>query len=279
MAKLEENHRIPVVLSIAGSDSGGGAGIQADLKTFTMHRLPSASVLTCVTAQNTMGVTRVEALSSELVLAQMQAVYSDLTIVAAKTGMLLNQSLIETVANFLSEHPVQNLVVDPVMISRSGHALLDGEALQAMRTSPLLSLAKIVTPNRHEAELLADTEVSTVHQMKHAAQKIFDLGGACVLIKGGAIETFDRGTDVWFDGTDIEVLPGGFIDTKHTHGTGCSLSAAIVSNLALEMKPIDACIAAKKYVTEALRHSLQIGAGNGPICHYYLLKSGGIGAF
>ena len=279
MAKYKENERVPVVLSIAGSDSGGGAGIQADLKTFTMHRLPSASVLTCVTAQNTMGVTRVDAISPEMVLAQMQAVYSDLTVVAAKTGMLLDQSLMETVADFLSEHPVQNLVVDPVMISRSGHALLDGEALQAMRTSPLLSLAKIVTPNRHEAELLADTEVSTVRQMKHAAQKIFDLGGACVLIKGGAIDTVDRGTDVWFDGVNMKVLPGEFVDTKHTHGTGCSLSAAIVSNLAWGVKPIDACISAKRYVTEALRHSLQIGAGSGPICHYYLLKPGGIESF
>lgn len=266
------------MLSIAGSDSGGGAGIQADLKTFTMHRLPSASVLTCVTAQNTVGVTRVDALSHEMVLAQLQAVDSDMTVAAAKTGMLLNQSLIEIVTHFLTEHPVQNLVVDPVMISRSGHALLDGEALRAMRTSPLLSLAKIVTPNRHEAELLSDTEVSTVCQMKHAAQKIFDLSGACVLIKGGAIETVDRGTDVWFDGVNMEVLSGEFIDTKHTHGTGCSLSAAIVSNLALGMKPIDACISAKKYVTEALRHSLQIGAGNGPICHYYLLEPNGIGS-
>ena len=264
----------PVALTIAGSDSGGGAGIQADLRTFSFHRVHGASALTCVTAQNTTGVTRIDALTPDAVLAQIAAITTDMSVAAAKTGMLLNRSIIESVAEHLRGQPIDHLVVDPVMVSRAGDQLLDDDAQESMKTR-MLPLAKILTPNRFEAELLTGKKIDSIDDMKEAAKKISEFGPPIVLVKGGGISGQHRGLDVWFDGTDIEVLATEWIDTPHTHGTGCTLSAAITANLALGIEPLSASVAAKHYVTRALRNSLAIGKGRGPVGHFFPLTARG----
>lgn len=263
---------VPVALTIAGSDSGGGAGIQADLRTFSFHRVHGTSALTCVTAQNTVGVSRVDALSPESVIAQIEAVTSDIGIQAAKTGMLLNQPIIEAVAAHLKANPIAHLVVDPVMVSRTGARLIDEGAIAAL-TTQLIPLATVLTPNRYEAQILADIEINTLEDMQHAAQKIMALGPKAVLVKGGGFEGDLRGVDVWCDGETLEVLTTEQVDTANTHGTGCTLSSAIAANLALENLPLPAVKAAKIYVTEALKHALDIGKGQGPVGHFYPLLS------
>jgi hydroxymethylpyrimidine/phosphomethylpyrimidine kinase len=263
---------VPVALTIAGSDSGGGAGIQADLRTFAFHRVHGVSALTCVTAQNTLGVTRVDALPAEAVIAQIEAVASDMGVQVAKTGMLLNQPIIEAVAAYLRANPIVQLVVDPVMVSRTGDRLIDEGAITALCTQ-LLPLATVLTPNRYEAQILANMEITTLADMQAAAQKIQALGPAAVIVKGGGFSNELRGVDVWFDGSQAEVLTTEQVDTTHTHGTGCTLSSAITANLAKGMEPLAGVIAAKHYVTQALHHALPIGQGQGPVGHFYpLLK-------
>ncbi|MGB3788951.1 MAG: bifunctional hydroxymethylpyrimidine kinase/phosphomethylpyrimidine kinase [Phormidesmis sp.] len=269
------NHQtsIPVALTIAGSDSGGGAGIQADLRTFAFHQVHGTSALTCVTAQNTVGVARVDALPPEAVTAQIEAVIVDIGVQAAKTGMLLNQAIIEAVASYLSAQPIDRLVVDPVMVSRTGAKLIDEGAIAAL-TSQLLPLATVLTPNRYEAQILANMQISTLFEMQIAAQKIHALGPGAVIVKGGGFDNELQGVDVWFDGERLETLRTELIDTPNTHGTGCTLSSAIAANLAKGKSPFTAVTAAKHYVTQALRHSLSIGKGQGPVGHFYpLLKS------
>ncbi len=264
---------IPVALTIAGSDSGGGAGIQADLRTFAFHQVHGTSALTCVTAQNTIGVTRVDALPPEAVTAQIEAVVADIGVQAAKTGMLLNQAIIEAVADYLTAQPVGQLVVDPVMVSRTGAKLIDEGAIAAL-TSQLLPLANVLTPNRYEAQILANMQIGTLFEMQVAAQKIHALGPSAVIVKGGGFDNELQGVDVWFDGERLETLTTELIDTPNTHGTGCTLSSAIAANLARGKSPFTAVTAAKHYVTQALRHSLAIGKGQGPVGHFYpLLES------
>ncbi len=261
---------VPVALTIAGSDSGGGAGIQADLRTFSFHQVHGTSALTCVTAQNTVGVTRVDALPSEAVVAQIEAVVADIGVQSAKTGMLLNQPIIEAVAVYLQAAPIANLVVDPVMVSRTGATLIAEEAIAALCTQ-LLPLATILTPNRYEAQMLAEMDILTLADMKTAAQKIQALGPDAVIIKGGGFDGELRGVDVWFDGEQLEVLTTEQVNTTNTHGTGCTLSSAITANLAKGLDPLPAVKAAKNYVTQALNHSLSIGQGQGPVGHFYPL--------
>jgi hydroxymethylpyrimidine/phosphomethylpyrimidine kinase len=261
---------IPVALTIAGSDSGGGAGIQADLRTFAFHKVHGTSALTCVTAQNTVGVSRVDALPPESVIAQIEAVASDIGFQAVKTGMLLNAEIIGAVANVLARLQFALLVVDPVMVSRTGAQLIDDDAIATL-TQTLLPQALIVTPNRYEAQILTDLEIETLDAMKVAAQKIYALGSKAVLVKGGGMTGHLKGVDVWFDGDALQVLETEFVDTPHTHGTGCTLSAAIAANLALGKQPLAAVQAAKAYVTEALKHSLAIGQGQGPVGHWFAL--------
>ena len=261
---------VPVALTIAGSDSGGGAGIQADLRTFSFHQVHGTSALTCITAQNTIGVSRVEALSPEAVIAQIEAVTSDIGVQAAKTGMLLNQPIIEAIATRLQSNPITNLVVDPVMVSRTGAKLIDSGAIASL-TRKLLPLASVLTPNRYEAQILADIEIKTLKDMQRATQKILSLGARAVLVKGGGFEGDLRGVDVWCDGETLEVLKTEQVETKNTHGTGCTLSSAIAANLAKGMAPFLAVKQAKQYVTEALKHSLAIGKGQGPVGHFYVL--------
>lgn len=261
----------PVALTIAGSDSGGGAGIQADLRTFAFHRVHGTSVLTCVTAQNTVGVTRVDALPPEAVVAQMEAVISDIGVRAVKTGMLLNRGLIEVVSAQVDHlNKAVPVVVDPVMVSRAGAQLIDDAAV-ALLTERLLPQATLVTPNRYEAELLTGLSLTTLADMEAAARHIYALGPQAVLVKGGGMADDLKGTDVWFDGHTLEVLRTDIVHTPNTHGTGCTLSAAITANLALGQETLAAVMAAKQYVTQALYHALTIGQGQGPVGHFYPL--------
>ncbi len=261
---------IPIALTIAGSDSGGGAGIQADLRTFAFHCVHGTSALTCITAQNTLGVSRVDALPPEAVTAQIEAIVQDIGVQAAKTGMLLNQGIIAAVAEQVLTFNISNLVVDPVMVSRTGAQLIDDSAIAALKTL-LVPQALILTPNRYEAQLLSGIEINTLEDMQKAAQQIFELGAKSVLVKGGGMSDQLRGVDVWFDGTQCETFVTQRVETKHTHGTGCTLSAAIAANLALGKEPRSAIAAGKQYVTTALEYSLAIGQGQGPVGHFFPL--------
>jgi hydroxymethylpyrimidine/phosphomethylpyrimidine kinase len=263
--------QIPVALTIAGSDSGGGAGIQADLRTFSFHCVHGTSALTCVTAQNTTGVMRVDALPPAAVTAQIQAVVEDIGVQAVKTGMLLNQEIIAAVAQQAVKLP--NLVVDPVMVSRTGAQLIDDAAVVTLKEQ-LVPLAAILTPNRYEAQMLGHLEINTLADMQQAAERILKLGAQAVLVKGGSMLGELRGVDVWFDGEQMEVLRTATVDTHNTHGTGCTLSAATAANLARGVDPFNAVTQAKQYVTTALRYALSIGQGQGPVGHFFpLLES------
>jgi hydroxymethylpyrimidine/phosphomethylpyrimidine kinase len=262
---------VPVAITIAGSDSGGGAGIQADLRTFAFHQVHGTSAVTCITAQNTQGVNRVDALPPDSVVAQIEAVVSDIGVQALKTGMLLNQSIMVAVADTLTTLNCP-IVVDPVMVSRAGVKLIDAAAIATL-TERLIPQADILTPNRYESELLSGLSITTLADMQAAAQAIHRLGPRAVLVKGGGMAEDLRGIDVWFDGQSTITLSTETVDTTDTHGTGCTLSAAIAANLALGKSALEATQAAKIYVTEALKHSLRIGQGQGPVGHFYPLLS------
>ena len=262
----------PVAMTIAGSDSGGGAGIQADLRTFAFHQVHGTSALMCITAQNTCGVTRVDALPPEAVVAQMQAVITDIGVQSAKLGMLLNSDIMAAVAEAIADAPVSSWVIDPVMVSRTGAQLIDDAAIATL-TTHLVPLATVLTPNRYEAQILSDQAIHTLADMETAACKIFDLGAKAVLVKGGGMTGDLRGVDVWYDGKKPVTLTTTTVDTQDTHGTGCTLSAAIAANLALGKDTLTAVRNAKDYVTKALQHSLRIGQGQGPVGHFYPLLS------
>lgn len=261
---------VPVAMTIAGSDSGGGAGIQADLRTFAFHCVHGTSALTCITAQNTLGVTRVDALSAEAVVAQIQAVVEDIGVQAVKTGMLLNQEIITAVAQQIEALKIENTVIDPVMVSRTGAQLIDDAAVATLREN-LLPIATLVTPNRYEAQILTGKEIHTLDQMKTAAEDIYRLGAKAVLVKGGGMTGDLRGVDVWFDGNRLKTLTTTLVDTNNTHGTGCTLAAAIAANLALSHDLLTSVQRAKEYVTTALKYSLNIGKGQGPVGHFFPL--------
>jgi hydroxymethylpyrimidine/phosphomethylpyrimidine kinase len=266
--------RVPVALTIAGSDSGGGAGIQADLRTFAFHCVHGTSAITCITAQNTLGVTRVDAMPASSVVAQMQAVVEDIGVQAAKTGMLLNQEIISAVAQQIEVLQINNLVVDPVMVSRAGAQLIDDAAVKTLRDR-LIPKAIIVTPNRYEAQILTGLKINSLDDMRAAAQMIHrNLGLKAVLVKGGGMEGSARGVDIYFDGQNLETLTIKPVDTKNTHGTGCTLSAAIAANLAMGNDLKTSVQQAKVYVTTALTYALSIGKGQGPVGHFFpLLKN------
>jgi hydroxymethylpyrimidine/phosphomethylpyrimidine kinase len=261
---------IPTVLTIAGSDSGGGAGIQADLRTLAMHCVHGMSAITCVTAQNTVGVTRVDALPPEAVVAQLEAVRSDIGIMAAKTGMLLNGDIMTAVAAALRAHPIANLVVDPVMVSRTGVQLIDDGAIAVLREQ-IFPQAVLITPNRYEAQILAQMEIHDSETMQAAAQRIYNDSQIPVLLKGGGFTDGLRGVDLWYDGQEWDWLRVPAVATTQTHGTGCTLSAAIAANLALGHDRLTSVRRAKQYVTQALHHGLAIGQGTGPVGHFFPL--------
>jgi hydroxymethylpyrimidine/phosphomethylpyrimidine kinase len=265
--------KIPVALTIAGSDSGGGAGIQADLRTFAFHCVHGTSAITCVTAQNTLEVARIDAMPIEAVIAQIHAVVEDIGVHAAKTGMLLNEEIIAAVAQEVEALQIENLVVDPVMVSRTGAQLISDDAVQALR-HVLIPKATIVTPNRYETQILTGLEINSLDDMKAAAQMIHrELETNAVLVKGGGMEENLRGIDIYFDGENLETLSTKQIDTENTHGTGCTLSAAIAANLARGKDLLTSVQLAKNYLTSALSYALNIGNGQGPVGHFFpLLK-------
>ena len=261
----------PVALTIAGSDSGGGAGIQADIKAMEANGVFAASVLTAITAQNTQAVTAAFDLPLELIAAQIDAVFDDFEIGAVKIGMLSSAGIIETVVEKVNEWSMRPLIVDPVMISTSGFALLEDEAVQVI-IDRLIPRATLVTPNVHEASLLTGKDIRTVHEAKDAAWKIKVMGAQAVLVKGGHLEG-EEAVDIFFDGSDFAYFKAPFIDTPHTHGTGCTYASAIAANLAKGLALMPAIDRAKRYVTEAIRHGLAIGKGHGPTNHFYFLDS------
>lgn len=258
------------VLTIAGSDSGGGAGIQADIKAMSANGVFAMSVITAVTAQNTEEVTDVFELPTAVIASQLDAVFDDFEVAAVKTGMLSSAAIIDVVVKMLSPQNVTNLVVDPVMISKSGHPLLQSDAIETVKTR-LFPLALIVTPNVHEAQQLSGIAITSLADARRAAKVIHGFGCKHVLIKGGHLLT-ERATDLLYDGRFFHVLKGEFIETRHTHGTGCTFASALAAHLARGRSVLDAAQAAKTYVTEAIRHGLAIGHGHGPTDHFYFLE-------
>jgi hydroxymethylpyrimidine/phosphomethylpyrimidine kinase len=255
--------RIPRALTIAGSDSGGGAGIQADLKTFAALGVWGMSAVTSITVQNTQGVTGVADVPAEVVGAQIRAVATDIGADAAKTGMLSSAPIVEAVAAALAETGIPNLVVDPVFVSKHGHRLLREDAVEALR-SRIIPLATLVTPNLPEAGWLAGFDVTSREGMRASASAILALGAKAVLVKGGHLEG-DRADDLFAHGDRSEWIRGDRIDTPNTHGTGCVLSAAIAAHLARGEDLESAVRKGKAFVTEAIRHGLAIGRGIGPV--------------
>jgi hydroxymethylpyrimidine/phosphomethylpyrimidine kinase len=253
----------PRALTIAGSDSGGGAGIQADLKTFSALGVFGTTAITAVTVQNTLGVQGYEELSPQTVADQIRAVATDIGVDAAKTGMLASRAIVEAVADAVAETRVPNLVVDPVFVSKHGHALLAPEAVEALRTR-ILPLATLVTPNLPEAAGLVGAPVATPADMERAARELVGLGARAALVKGGHLGS-GGADDLFFDGERLEWIRGERIPTRHTHGTGCVLSSAIAAHLALGLELLEAVRAGKAFVTEAIRHALALGGGIGPV--------------
>ncbi len=258
--------RRPVALTIAGSDSSAGAGIQADLKTFAAFEVYGASAITAVTAQNTLGVTAIEELGTGVIAAQIDAVVGDLGVAAVKTGMLSSTLIIETVAERLEVHGLERLVVDPVMVAKSGDRLLREDAVAALR-GRLLPLALVLTPNAGEAEVLSGRPVTTMAEAKEAARAIAALGPRHVVVKGGHFG--EEAVDVLFDGERFTELPAKRIATTSTHGTGCTFSSAIAAGLANGKGVGDAVADAKAYVTEAIGRAFPVGAGHGPLHHFF----------
>lgn len=257
------------VLTIAGSDSGGGAGIQADIKAMSANGVFAMSVITAITAQNTQEVTEVFELPPSIIAAQIDAVFDDFDVAAVKIGMLPSAAAVETVARLLKPQRVANLVVDPVMISKSGHPLLKPDAAESMKTQ-LFPLALLVTPNIHEAQQLSGIEIKALADARRAAKVIQGFGCQHVLIKGGHLIA-ERATDLLYDGRFFTVFRSEYIETPHTHGTGCSFASAIAAHLARGKSLNDAVQTAKTYLTEAIRHGLAIGHGTGPTNHFYFL--------
>lgn len=252
----------PVTMTIAGSDSGGGAGLQADLKTFAALGTFATSVITLVTAQNTLGVSDVHMLPESVVRAQFQAVVSDLPPAAAKTGALGSERMIELVAELLRDRPIANLVVDPVMVSKHGDPLLPESAQQAFRRL-MLPGALLVTPNRHEAQMLARRSVQGPSSMKDAARALFDLGAKNVLIKGSHLDKIVR--DIAYDGTGFVEFGADRIDTDRVHGSGCVHSAAITARLAHGDELMESIAYAREFISGAIEHAPKLGRGIAPV--------------
>ncbi len=257
----------PRALTIAGSDSGGGAGIQADLKTFAAFGVYGSSVVTAVTAQNTLGVSAVQEIDTEVVTAQIDAVMSDIGADAVKTGMLSSAAIIETVVGGLRRHGVETLVVDPVMVAASGDRLLRRDAVTTLKRE-LIPLALVLTPNAPEAEALTGIEVTSNSAAREAARAIAGLGARNVVVKGGHLPGGEA-VDLFFDGSTFEEFRAPRIETRSTHGTGCTFASAIAAGLALGEELPEAIDHAKQYVTGAIQHAAAIGSGHGPLNHFF----------
>lgn len=262
------------VLTIAGSDSCGGAGIQADLKAMSAMGVYGMSIITAITAQNTMGVFGVQEISKEIIEKQIEVIFEDIDVDAVKVGMLSSSEIIETIGNLLKKYEVKNIVIDPVMVSKSEYKLLKDEAIEALKK--FISLGTLVTPNIPEGEILADMEIKNEDDMVEASKKIQKLGAKNVLMKGG--HRLDNCTDVLLleDGRVLK-FEGSRIDTKNTHGTGCTLSSTIASLIGKGNSIEESVRLGKEYITEAIRNSFPIGHGVGPVGHFVdLYKKSGV---
>ena len=255
-------------LTIAGSDSCGGAGIQADLKAFCAHGTYGMSVITAVTAQNTKGVFDVQDINPTVIAHQIEAIFDDIEVHAVKIGMVSRPETIEIIAKTLKKYALPPLVIDPVMISKSGYDLLQPEAKKAL-IEILLPMATLITPNLPEAEVIVGYKINDVEGMKRAAIDLHKLGCQYVLVKGGHLE--NDATDVLYDGNEFFLLSGKRQETINTHGTGCTLSSAIAANLAKGLHVKEAVQEAKAYITHAIKHGFSIGHGVGPVHHFYEL--------
>ncbi len=273
MADVPGAAAVARALTIAGSDSGGGAGIQADLKTFAALGVYGMSAVTAITAQNTLGVAAAQALDPSLVRAQIQAVREDLGVDATKVGMLANEGIVRAVAAAIADGGLGPVVVDPVMLSKSGHPLLEAEAARALRED-LVPLAFVLTPNLPEAAALLGCAMEDLHspqERRAAAASLQRLGARHVVLKGGHAprdEEPDLALDVWYDGEDWRELRSSWVRTRHTHGTGCTFSAAITAGLARGLPLERALDDAKRYVSWAIAHAPGLGRGSGPLQHF-----------
>ena len=254
-------------LTIAGSDSGGGAGIQADLKTFAAHGVYGMSAITALTAQNTRGVTGVHVVPAEFVTLQIEAVASDIGVDAVKTGMLATSAIVEATTAAVEALDLPNLVVDPVMVAKGGDRLLDQDAVHAIRRT-LLRVARVVTPNLPEAEVLSGISITSLDDMRRAAAIILKLGPKSVIVKGGHLAG-DESIDLLVSDAGEVVLSAPRLSVPHTHGTGCTFAAAIAARLALGESLDEAARLAKQYVTGAMRHGIDVGSGHQPLGHFW----------
>jgi len=255
-----------IALSIGGSDSGGGAGIQADLRTFMALKVHGCSVVTCITAQNSIEVKCVEAVEKNTLLSQIDTLFSDFGIDALKTGMLLNEKIIDNTASKLNKCKITK-IIDPVMVTRTGSKLLEDSAINAYKKL-LLPIADLVTPNIYEANLLSGLEINNKEDIENSARNILGMGAKSVLIKGGGLKDM-KGKDFFIDlNGRKEWLINNFINTKNTHGSGCTLSAAICGYKALGFELLDSIQKAKLFVEKSLKNSYKIGSGPGPLGHY-----------
>ena len=255
-----------VALSIGGSDSGGGAGIQADLRTFMALKVHGCSVVTCITAQNSIEVSCVEAVEKNTLLSQLDTLFSDFSIDSLKTGMLLNERIIKDTASKLNIYKITK-IIDPVMVTRTGSKLLEDSAINAYKKL-LLPIADLVTPNIYEANLLTGLEITSKEDIENSAKNILGLGAKAVLIKGGGLKNM-KGKDFFLDSNGRkEWFYNNFVNTKNTHGSGCTLSAAICGYKALGFELIDSIQKAKLFVEKSLENSYKIGSGPGPLGHH-----------
>jgi hydroxymethylpyrimidine/phosphomethylpyrimidine kinase len=260
------------VMTIAGSDSGGGAGIQADLKAIAAMGAYGTTAITSVTVQNTLGVKDVCNLPLEIVEAQIDAIMEDISAHAAKTGMLATKEIILLVSRKIKEYKIDKLVVDPVMVATSGDILLESNAIETL-IQELLPLAEVVTPNIQEAEVLSGITIHTIQDMERAAEKIGEMGSKYVIVKGG--HRAEDATDILYDGKEIFYFPAERINTNNTHGTGCTYSAALAACIAQGMSMTDAVGRVKQYITGGIINSLSIGKGSGPVDHFWMFEDKG----
>lgn len=262
---MAKHSRTPIALTIAGSDSGGGAGIQADLKTFAAVGVHGTSVITCITAQNPKTVQGVEPCSLKIIRQQLEAVFAELPPSGVKTGMLYSKEIIDVVASFLRSQQQVSLIVDPVMVSTSQRPLLKPDAVQALQRK-LFPLASLLTPNLDEAAVLLDRSLHTIEEMRIAARELHERFGCALLMKGGHLKSSSEAADVFYDGKDELLLTAPFIRNVSTHGTGCTYSAAIASHQALGLSLARSVIKSKEYITNSI-------AGSEPVANHQVLKT------
>lgn len=252
-----KRQKLPVAVTIAGSDSGGGAGIQADLKTFSALGVHGTTVITCITAQNPESVLSVQEVSPQVVIDQMKAVFEKLKPSAAKTGMLFSEAIINVVAEYFTENKPCPLVVDPVMVATSGAKLLKDEAISAL-TKKLFPVAILITPNLDEASVLLNKKIETIEDFRSSARRLYEKFGCPTLVKGGHLKGISKAIDIFYDGKSEFLFSSTRIKNVHTHGTGCTFSAAITAALAYGMKIDKAVQVAKKYISGAIESSVKI---------------------